>query len=891
MKKIISFTILFILLFSLTITVQAQTVSENIIADGVVLKEYTLYSSAGKQQVKLLEIDLSNPRIGIKLLTDPEGVSYLENVKSLANSDERVIAAVNADFFAWYSKDKSRGSAVGLNFSEGEMISSAPVDEELASLVFTDSGAVLTQYFKPRMSVTTESGRKEEISSLNKFDSLAKPAMYNSHWGKSFYCDGGNMRIAVVEEDEIVKIVSEEGDVEIPENGYLIAGLADLTDFFTEGINVGETIETELYFDPYFDDIETAAGGGTVLVKNGRKAKITHMRYGRDFRTAAGVSRDNKTLYLITADKNRNSIGMTLEELQEFMLDTGVFDGLNLDGGGSTQMVARAYGDTAVSFVNSPENGYARPVTNALAVTVKGGERGKINGIALKTDVNSLNIGETVTASFTPYDELYYPLEPDSDITPKYTFSGVAGERNGTSFIPSEKGTLKITVKYNGYKAEKNLNVYDPDKYMNADSVIYRAKTGEAVDVNVTAITLSGELREVPLKDISISVSDNIATVSNGVITAKKPGFGTISFKCGEFSFSAFLSIDGVLPGDAFSLPETFEDGFETENGTAISYPTETPSAYKISKEKVKTGKSSGKLWFDFDTEITDLQSAYTVFTNPPAITYVNAQLSVEVYSPGFEKTLVKAMVTGADGTVHRISLGNLKEEGWNSFSAILPSQIALPAKLSRLYVVEGEALSKERGAVYFDNLVLKSENAGDYEKDTMVSDDFIPSLIITAGITETGTLLAPVAASNVSKAISHSPLSYSFSSMVAAENTVEVQKGKVNSSGKITLIQFKDKEGLAEVLENSDTVVVTVDSETQRNSLTDVLKEYPQKEIFVVYPGEKPYVEISENVRFVTIPALEPSLIKNQKTFVTFEIGTKRNKTFYNISRIKLWE
>ena len=893
MKKIISLCLIICILFGFSAYAKSYIISIDTIADGVVHKEYMLRSNAGTQKVNTLEIDLSNPRVSIKLLTDPEGVSYLENVKSMANSDERVIAAINGDFFAWYSKDKSRGSAVGLNFSKGEMLSSAPVEEDLASLVFTDSGAVLTQYFKPRMSVLTKSGRKEEIGTLNKFDSLAKLAMYNSHWGKSLYCDGVNQRVAVVEDDKIIKIISDEGEVEIPQNGYLLAGLADHTDFFTEGISVGETLKTELYFDPYFDDIETAIGGGTVLVKNGYKAKITHMRYGRDFRTAAGISKDGHTLYFITVDKRSESVGMTLSELQEFMLEIGVFDGLNLDGGGSTQMVARSYGDVSSGFLNKPENGYARPVTNALAVTVKGGERGKFEGITVKTDKSSLNIGETVTASFMPYDELYYPLETAPDITPEFTFSGVDGFMEGTSFTPTQKGTLKITVKYNGYKAEKKLNVFDPDRFMNADSVIYRGKSGEVLDVKVSAVTLSGKTRIVPLDEISISVTNDLATVSEGVITAKKSGFGVINFTCGDFSFSSYLSIDGIVPDDAFAEPVAFTDGFEDVNAYELSYPADTPSAYSISSEKMKAGESSGKLWFDFDTEIKDLQSAYVVFENPPDITRGNTQLSVDVYSPGFEKTLLKAMITGADGTLHRISLGNLKEKGWRTYSLTLPGNIALPAKLSRIYTVEGDALSKERGAIYLDNLSLVSGGSGVPENDPLLCEAFTPSVILTAGVTETDTLLSPIAAINVGKALEKATLSYSFTPLVSSQNTVKIQTGKVNSAGKVTLIQFESEEHLAENMEDAEkAVVITVNENfsSAKKSILGVAENFQSKDIFVVSTGNTPEVFIENGIHFVTLPALTPSILTNQKTFVTLELGTAKNKTAYNLRRIKLW-
>lgn len=889
MKKLISLFLIIISVFSVSAyAVQAAT-SETVIADGVVQKRYIKSISAGTQVINVLEIDLSNPRVGIKLLTAPEGVSYLKNVKTLASGDERVVAAINGDFFAWYSKDKSRGSAAGLNFSEGEMLSSPPTEEELASLVFTDSGAALTTYFKPRMSVTTSNGRIEEIGTLNKFDSLTKLAMYNSFWGKTLYCEGGNHRIAVVNDNRVTEIVSEQGDVEIPENGYLLAGLADLTDFFSNGIAVGDTLKTDLFFDPYFEDIETAVGGGTVLVKNGYKAEITHIRYGRDYRTAAGVSKDNQTLYFITVDKDTESIGISLSELQEFMLDIGIYDGINLDGGGSTQMVARSYGDSSVSFVNNIQNGYARPVANALAVTVKGGTRGELDGIVLKTDSNSVNVGESITASFVAYDELYYPVDIDSSVTAEYTFGGVDGEQNGNTFTPSEKGTLQITVSWNGKSAQKTVNVYDPDKYMNSDSRIYRVKSGEKVDVNVTAVTIGGELRNVPLNEISISVSNNLATVSNGVITAKKSGFGTITFKSGNFTFTSYLSVDGIMPDDEFGEPTRFTDDFETSNAHSLSYPSDTPSAYAISREQVKSGSGSGKLWFDFDNDITDLQSAYLVFDNPAVITRTGAQLTVDVYSPGFEKTLLKAMVTDADGDVRRISLGNLQNEGWHTYSVTLPNDIALPAKLSRLYTVESEAESKERGAIYFDNLTVISGGSGDFEQDSLSSDVFNPSVIITGGVAQSETLLSRVAALSINKVLEKTPISYSFGTFAASKNSISAQPGTIGTSGNVTVIQYKNDAHLEESLENSEKAVVVISNENL--AVSNILKKYTDKDIFVVSSGEQANVSINDNIRFVTLPTLVPSIVTNQKSYVTLEIGSAKGKTVYNLRRIKLWE
>ena len=55
-------------------------------------------------------------------------------------------------------------------------------------------------------------------------------------------------------------------------------------------------------------------------------------------RTAIGLSQDNRTLYLFTVDVRGGSAGMSLPEVAEMLIREGVYQALNLDGGGSTTM-------------------------------------------------------------------------------------------------------------------------------------------------------------------------------------------------------------------------------------------------------------------------------------------------------------------------------------------------------------------------------------------------------------------------------------------------------------------------------------------------------------------------------------------------------------------------
>jgi exopolysaccharide biosynthesis protein len=80
-------------------------------------------------------------------------------------------------------------------------------------------------------------------------------------------------------------------------------------------------------------------------------------------RTAIGLSRDRRSLWLFTVDARGGSLGMSVGEVAEMLIREGVHDALNLDGGGSTTLAM----DGAI--VNVPSGGpQGRSVASNLAV-------------------------------------------------------------------------------------------------------------------------------------------------------------------------------------------------------------------------------------------------------------------------------------------------------------------------------------------------------------------------------------------------------------------------------------------------------------------------------------------------------------------------------------------
>ena len=89
-------------------------------------------------------------------------------------------------------------------------------------------------------------------------------------------------------------------------------------------------------------------------------------------RTAVGLSSENHTLTLFTVDEAGGSVGMAIGEVATMLKnDYGVYNALNLDGGGSTTLTMQDPVTHANSIINTPSDtsgGGARSVGNSLLV-------------------------------------------------------------------------------------------------------------------------------------------------------------------------------------------------------------------------------------------------------------------------------------------------------------------------------------------------------------------------------------------------------------------------------------------------------------------------------------------------------------------------------------------
>ena len=178
----------------------------------------------------------------------------------------------------------------------------------------------------------------------------------------------------------VIGIAASEGRVysafESPEQDYAL--LAD-----APGINIDrENHASIVHRDPGQPDgrhvaepvtLWTTFAGSAQIVTHGA-VSIPDLEWYRavQARTAAGLSRDSRTLTLLTVDKSGGSEGMRIGEVAEMLRrDYGVWEALNLDGGGSSTLVMDDPVTHAPRLVNASSDANhasGRAVGSSLAV-------------------------------------------------------------------------------------------------------------------------------------------------------------------------------------------------------------------------------------------------------------------------------------------------------------------------------------------------------------------------------------------------------------------------------------------------------------------------------------------------------------------------------------------
>ncbi len=176
---------------------------------------------------------------------------------------------------------------------------------------------------------------------------------------------------AAPEPKTVLGLAVSQGTLVAPATTYPSAGAVELLLSRTNQASV-QTVTAGGQSD--LSNVFNAVAGSGEIVTNGANTASTNPPgvgdpSGINPRTDAGVSQDGRYLYLAAIDGRQPgySIGITDSDAANLLLAVGAYNGLNLDGGGSTSLVV-ANGTSGARVVNRPSGGAERYDGNALGV-------------------------------------------------------------------------------------------------------------------------------------------------------------------------------------------------------------------------------------------------------------------------------------------------------------------------------------------------------------------------------------------------------------------------------------------------------------------------------------------------------------------------------------------
>lgn len=373
MKRNISIFGLLTLLLAISSVAELRDSTATVVVEPGV-KHMTIVKD-GAYAIEVLAVDLRAKSLQVESYRPVGLVKTSEQARRNDRDGHHVVAAINADFFGFTS-----GWPVNNQVMNGQFVFASSTQR--SHLAIDTDGRPFIGKFSFSAWVKPKSGKVYPIDGVNNIHRTNSIVLHTSFsdtatnfTGSAFLLNlagsswsvGDTLRMAVTSSGipDLVHIAKDQAVLWIgsgPDAGNV-----------REDMTVGDTVLVFLGTQPSVRHVRTMVGGMGMILANGKpvadsinvkeKTNITFLN-ARHPRSFVGFDKDSTSLFLCVVDgRQERSLGMNFQEMADVLLSLGVWNAVNLDGGGSTTMVIHG------KIVNSPSDKTGeRPVANTLQV-------------------------------------------------------------------------------------------------------------------------------------------------------------------------------------------------------------------------------------------------------------------------------------------------------------------------------------------------------------------------------------------------------------------------------------------------------------------------------------------------------------------------------------------
>ncbi|MFE5165336.1 phosphodiester glycosidase family protein [Streptomyces sp. NPDC056697] len=708
------------------------------VAPGVKLTSYDRLESDKWLRIDALSVDLAG---GTKVdYLHPDQVAKRRTVSQLAAEHDagpgrRTVAAINGDFFDINQTGAPEGNGIG----DGRLVNSASAAGPAQSVGIgpADAGRVLQLYFDGTLTLPDGPHPLAALNAANV--PAAGIGAYTAQWGEADRAqtvDGARRTAEVtVVDGKVTKAAAAPGKGPIPAGATVLLGRDAGADTLS-ALAVGDAVSME--YRPRTDDGDlprTAVGGREPLVVDGKP--VGHDGEGNNTtapRTAVGFSRDGRTMQILTVDgRQADSGGVTLTELGLMMRDAGAYSALNLDGGGSSTLVAREPGSDTARVENSPSDGAERTVPNGLALTAPDGS-GRLKGFWVDTAMDRAAAptadpvrgghpervfpGLTRRLTAAGYDETYGPADGAPQWRTADSHIGRVGS-DGT-FTARHGGDTTVTARRGAAHGDIGLTVLDRlDRIRPTGRLVGLADAEATGRFGIVGLDAHGTSAPVEPSDVRLSYDHALFDI------ASDPRTGTFTVKArhDQAAGQVKVGVGGATTVLAVTvgLTERQEASFDDADRWTFSQARASGSAQATPDGHTGTGL---KLDYDF-TQSTATRAAYVT---PPQQIEVDGQpqsfgLWIKGDGKGAWPTLHLKDAAGSDQLLRG---PYVTWTGWRHVDFDVPAGVAYPLKVNRFYLAETGATRQYTGSVVIDDLSARVPPAVELPTESVRPDPLI---------------------------------------------------------------------------------------------------------------------------------------------------------------------